>query len=974
MTSSRRRALSLLAAAVLAVAVGLVLDAVGALPGVERAAVDARFQVRGDQDPPPGVVLVAVDDKSFGASTAPFSRQRYVDVIGKLAGASVIAFDVPFTEPSDDPDADDALIETIRNTPNVVLGTDEVAPNGTTAIFGGAEALEYSGATPANTNVPADKDGRIRQMRFELENLETFAMAAARLDKGGKVAVPSGSKAWIDYPGGAGAIRTVSFADVEQGKVDAGVFKDRIAVIGVTAERQKDFEATSTTDKMSGPEIQAAAIATALAGFPLHDAGWLAGALAILLLGAIGPLVAWRFGHVAGLVASLIAFVGFLIFAQIAFSNGTIFEVVPGFGAAVVGAIGAVAASNPERSPLDALLDRLTRGVRGNQRTRRLRALLLLCAAFVVVVGTLVLQGTRALNQIELNTVDTRFEIRGTQPVPDDVVVVGMDDKTFAEPPRPRHPFDRADHAKVIRHLSEAGAKVIAYDIQFSEPDLARPKGERALLEAAAEAGNVVFATTEIDEQGVPNVFYYEIPDWELTPPENLAYAGGQAGNSNYSTDSDNRIRRTFFRTQDLESFPIASARLQEGGGIDLPPGEWAWIDYAGPPKSVKYLSFVDVRRGTFNPDDVRGKVVVVGATAPSLQDLHQTSTTSGGLMPGPEVHANAIHTALAGFPLKSAPDWVNWLLVIVLGALTPFLALRRGITLPVVTGALAVAAVLVGAQLAFNSGTVVGVVYPVAAGLAAILASAAIHGLTVAFEREQARDAFARFVPEAVVDQVLADADGVRLGGVRGEATVMFSDLRGFTSFSETLEPERVIESLNRYLTEMSEAILDHGGTLVAYMGDGIMAVFGAPLKQDDHADRALEAAREMLDRMESFNGWLREQSLHDGFKMGIGLNSGAVMSGNVGSERRLEYTALGDTTNTAARLEGMTKGTPHQLFIADTTKQLLKRAPDDLIAVGEAEVRGRKAKVLLWSLDGGPAPEEPEAATERPAPAAQS
>jgi adenylate cyclase len=960
MTRARRRALSLIAAAVVAVAVGLILDAVDALPGVERASVSARFAVRGEQAPPPGVVLVAVDDRSFPRGAAPFSRQHYVDLLNVLADAeaSVIAFDVPFTEPSEDPDADDALIDAVRNTPNVVLGTDEVAPNGTTAIFGGPEALEYSGATPANTSLPADDDGRIRQMQAKLKNLETFAMAAVRIHRDGKVAPPPGGKAWIDFPGGAGAIRTVSLADVEAGKVDPNVFKDRIVVVGVTAERQKDFEATPTTDKLSGPEIQAAAIATALAGFPLQDAGWLAGVLAILLLGAMGPLVAWRFGHVAGVVATAVALVGFLIAAQIAFANGTILKVVPALGAAVVGAIGAVAASNPDRSPVDALIDRLTRGVAGNQRTRRLRAMLLISAALFVIVGTLVLEGTRVLNRIELSTVDTRFNIRGTQPAPDDVIVVGIDDKTFAEPPKPRSPFDRVDHAKVIRHLSEAGAKVIAYDIQFSEPDVARPKGDIALLEAAAEAGNVVFATTEIDEHGIPNAFYYEIPGFELSRSENLAYAGGHAGNSNYSTDSDNRIRRTFFRTQDLESFPIASARLEQGGGIDLPPGDWAWIDYAGPPKSVKYLSFVDVRRGTFRPEDVRGKVVVVGATAPSEQDLHQTSTTSGGLMPGPEVHANAIHTALAGFPLKSAPDWLNWLLVIALGALTPFLALRRGILLPVAVGALAVAAVLVGAQLAFNSGTIITVVYPVLAGIVAILLTAAIHGLTVAFEREQARDAFARFVPEAVVDQVLADADGVRLGGVRGEATVMFSDLRGFTSFSETLEPERVIESLNRYLTEMSEAILDHGGTLVAYMGDGIMAVFGAPLKQDDHADRALEAAREMLDRMDGFNGWLREQGLHDGFKMGIGLNSGPVMSGNVGSERRLEYTALGDTTNTAARLEGMTKGTPHQLYIADTTKQLLTRAPDDLVAVGEAEVRGRKAKVLLWSLGDGPSP----------------
>ena len=272
----------------------------------------------------------------------------------------------------------------------------------------------------------------------------------------------------------------------------------------------------------------------------------------------------------------------------------------------------------------------------------------------------------------------------------------------------------------------------------------------------------------------------------------------------------------------------------------------------------------------------------------------------------------------------------------------------------------------LVGRPGGVRPRPVLAVLYPAAAGVAAILATGAINGLTVAFEREQARDAFARFVPEAVVDQVLADADGIRLGGVRRVSTVLFSDLRGFTSFSETLEPERVIEALNRYLTAMSEAILDHGGTLVAYMGDGIMAVFGAPLQQDDHADRALEASREMLERLRDFNGWLREQGLHDGFKMGIGLNSGPVMSGNVGSERRLEYTALGDTTNTAARLEGMTKGTPHQLYVSDTTHQALTRPAADLVAVGEVEVRGRKAKVRLWSLREGDEPPADAAASE--------
>jgi adenylate cyclase len=235
----------------------------------------------------------------------------------------------------------------------------------------------------------------------------------------------------------------------------------------------------------------------------------------------------------------------------------------------------------------------------------------------------------------------------------------------------------------------------------------------------------------------------------------------------------------------------------------------------------------------------------------------------------------------------------------------------------------------------------------------------------------------FARFVPENVVDDVIARADGLRLGGVEREATVMFSDLRGFTSFAESMTPDAVIEVLNRYLTEMSDAILDHGGTLVAYMGDGIMAVFGAPVAQEDHADRAVAAAREMIgERLERFNDSLRSQGLGQGFRMGVGLNSGHVMSGNVGSERRVEYTAIGDTTNTAARLEGMTKGTPHMLFLSESTRAMLKNPPEDLIFVDEFEVRGRKGKIKLWSLAdrGGESARAETASSSAVAPATES
>jgi adenylate cyclase len=150
-----------------------------------------------------------------------------------------------------------------------------------------------------------------------------------------------------------------------------------------------------------------------------------------------------------------------------------------------------------------------------------------------------------------------------------------------------------------------------------------------------------------------------------------------------------------------------------------------------------------------------------------------------------------------------------------------------------------------------------------------------------------------------------------------------------------------------------VDDAIMPHGGTLVDYMGDGIMAVFGAPIEMDDHADRALAAARGKLEELDKFNEWLRaEYGFDKSFRMGIGLNTGRVMSGNVGSEQRMAYTAIGDTTNTAARLEAMTKGTPYMIFMSDSTREALSQEPEDLVYVDEFEVRGREQKVKLWSV----------------------
>jgi class 3 adenylate cyclase len=221
--------------------------------------------------------------------------------------------------------------------------------------------------------------------------------------------------------------------------------------------------------------------------------------------------------------------------------------------------------------------------------------------------------------------------------------------------------------------------------------------------------------------------------------------------------------------------------------------------------------------------------------------------------------------------------------------------------------------------------------------------------------EQERVRSVFSRFVPEHVVEDVLERTDDdFRLGGSREVGTVMFTDIRGFTTFSEQAEPQRVIQILNQYFGEMIEAIFAQEGTLVGYRGDGLLAVFGAPIALDDHADRALASAREMLEvRLPRFNGWLDEHGLGRPFQMGVGLNSGPFMSGNVGSARQLEYTVHGDTVNTAARLEGLTKGAGRSLLLAESTYRALLRPPDDLDFVGEFGIRGRRGQINLWTLE---------------------
>jgi adenylate cyclase len=584
---------------------------------------------------------------------------------------------------------------------------------------------------------------------------------------------------------------------------------------------------------------------------------------------------------------------------------------------------------------------------------------LLVCAGLIATVIGAVLQQTDSLRRLELQSVDTRFSVRGPEPAPKDVVVVGVDAATFGALNQ-QWPFRRTIHADVIDRLRKAGAKLIAYDVQFTEKSSpGHEDDDSALLGAIFDTrGRVVLATTETGPGGSNKIF---------GGGSILRQIDSRPGNALLPLDPGAVRRRVPYSVNGLKSFALVAA--ERVSGKTYTPADFgaggAWIDFHGPPHSVPYVSMSRVLSGQFPPSAFRGKIVVVGAAAPSLQDVSATSTSGSGLAAGPEIQAEAISTILRGLPLHGSPSLLALVLLLAFAAIPPLLSSRlapiRAFLASVVVGG----AYAVVAQVAFDHGRILPVVYPlVTLGLSAVATIAAQY-LFESFERRRVRDYFARFVPESVVDEVLAKTDGdLRLGGVGRECTVLFSDLRGFTSFGEGKQPAEVIEILNDYLTEMSDAILDHGGTLISYMGDGIMAIFGAPLDQPDHRDRALATAREMLERLGRFNARMNERALGDGFRMGIGINTGPVMCGNVGSSRRLEYTAIGDTVNTASRIESMTKGTDFQVFVADPCRSGLDPMPEDLVFVDDFPIRGRQGRVRLWGLV-----EEPARAARAPA-----
>jgi adenylate cyclase len=598
------------------------------------------------------------------------------------------------------------------------------------------------------------------------------------------------------------------------------------------------------------------------------------------------------------------------------------------------------------------------RRLRGQQRKT---AALLAVAVLAGGLGVLA-YATNLLRRSELQTIDARFSIRGKRTPPANVVLVEIDSATLQELTRLRlpseFPLPRRYDAEVIDRLRLAGARTIAMDLEFThETDRS---DDNALIEAIGRAhGKTVLAATEVGAGGSTDV---------LGGAGLLGELGARAAEVRLTVDADGSIRRFGYSYNELHSFPVVTAEVATGRPIRASLFESGTlpIDFVGPSETIRSVSYSKVLKGQFSPSSFRGKIVIVGASAPILQDAHVTATSGAGEMPGPEIMANATSTLLRDAPLRHAPGILNVALIVLLGLAVPLgstrLRKRRSLL-----DALALALVFtVAAQIAFNSGLILDFVYPLLALTLGVLGTLAVLYVGEAIERERVRDIFSRFVPAGVVDEVLASTDeNLRLRAVERDCTVLFSDLRGFTTFSEGQPAARVIEVVNYYLNEMTEAILASGGTLISYMGDGIMAIFGAPLEQEDHADRALAAARQMIGpRLDRFNEWLGEHGFDQSFEMGVGLNSGIVMAGNVGSEQRMEYTAIGDTTNTASRLESMTKDSEAMLFISASTRERLRTGIDELSPVGEVNIRGRMGTLAVFTIwpasDGGDADDQ--------------
>jgi len=578
-------------------------------------------------------------------------------------------------------------------------------------------------------------------------------------------------------------------------------------------------------------------------------------------------------------------------------------------------------------------------------------------------------------NNLEAGAYDAWFRLRGPATSPEDIVIVEMDDNSVQELGRP--PWPRDIHGKLLDKLADA--KVVAFDFTFAAPT--RPAEDEALAEAVRRHGRVILATSFTFEE--ENGEMYQV----LRQPLAELLKGAQGtGFINFPTEQDNVVRRTIpmdvnMSNRPYPSFALATALAARGltpgdmrpsaqgdllaGEVRVPldVGLQVLINFWGPARTFNYVPYYQVLNGEVPAEYFRDKIVLVGPTTALEQDYFPTPFTRGNMVlnsalptPGVELHASALASYLTNSYFEQSPRWIDMIIIAVMVVLA-LLVSARGRAMKAL---IYICLILIGytglvGLIWWKLRLWLPVMTPVVSTVLTFLVATLHNYINEEMERRRVQGLFGRYVNPSVVDYLLENKDQIQLGGQRREVTIMFSDIRGFTSFSEGKGPEEVVAKLNEYLTVMTRVIFKYGGTLDKYLGDGIMAVFGAPLKQDDHAERALGASKEMLVRLQELNkSWQEKGELT--FDIGIGLNSGEVVVGNVGSPERMEYTAIGEEVNLAARLESMNKEYKTRIIFSERTFTYLKRADEireNCLKLGEAQVRGLVQPIAIYTIE---------------------
>ncbi|MFZ5569125.1 MAG: CHASE2 domain-containing protein [Thermodesulfobacteriota bacterium] len=541
---------------------------------------------------------------------------------------------------------------------------------------------------------------------------------------------------------------------------------------------------------------------------------------------------------------------------------------------------------------------------------------------------------------------------RSDPDVIEDIVIVAIDQPSFDEL-NMQWPWPRSLHARLIDTLTREEAAVIALDLLFDRPTSAAQ--DQALAGSIAASGRVVLASAEEPQKGAG------FSGTVLVRPMDMLRRHAAVGLATVPLDPDNVVRRYYDLPPEESSFAGATAGRFSGTAIR--PAAGAYIPYAGPPYTFQTISYYQALSPEefLPPDFFKNKIVLVGLSVKTTagKDRPDTFATpyqrsgAADYMSGVEVQANMIAGLLRRNWITTAGPSAACLLV-VLSAVAGSL-LQAGWR-PVKSAMLAAGAALAYLSAAFICLRWAGLLIPATLPLAAFILPYGLFGgrayLQGEKRRREIRNAFSKYLSPAILQVVLDNPGALELGGRKRLVTVFFSDLAGFTTISEKLAPEEVAAFLNRYFDVMTEIIFQHKGTVDKFIGDAIMAFWGAPVADPDHSVNACRAALAMQARMESLRRDMQAEGM-PALSMRIGLNTGEAIVGNMGSSRLFNYSLLGDTVNLASRLEGANKEFGTAILIS---RSVVDHAGGKIVvkSLGDIRVKGKAEATAVFELTG--------------------